>query len=136
MKISVLPDKPDSLRFLTDNFDFRQWENHTSAIGKKCSFTLDKVPTEVPREYEQVIGLTRLGFGFRNDGNTRTGRESSKLFLVHLRDTFEILRTKIAKLQDDVAFGRCTVAHNLLSRRPQFSKESRQFGTMLSHRIA
>src|SRR5207247_8547167 len=90
----------------------------------------------MPGEYEQVVGLPRFDFCFRNNRDTRTRRELSKFLFVHLADTLQIIGAKITELQDDVTFGRSTVADNFFSCRPQFTKQGLQFGTMLVDGIA
>ena len=69
-----------------DDFERGQRENQFPAAAEEGLFPLDDIRAEVPRQNQEVVRLEGVRFGFGNNRDVRTRRETAEFILVHFRD--------------------------------------------------
>src|ERR1039458_9700312 len=133
-KVPSCPSAPMISEVRTsDGVDFRQPEHQFAAAFEKGRLALDHVGLEMPRHDHQKIRVAGVAFGFGNDGDFGAGRVTAKLVGIHFQDGRQQFRRDVAKLQDDVALGRSSIAEGELAVALDFRQPRRKLFAVRVH---
>src|SRR5438270_4581505 len=110
----------------SNDFNLGERKDELAAVGEELLLARDNAVLEMPGEHQEVIGLHRARLRLGNDRNVRPRRERAELVFIDLGDGFDEIRADAAELQDDIAFGRGTVAKNALAVVLEGAKEPRE----------
>src|SRR4051795_12927200 len=97
---------------ISDDLDLWEWKDHPPAAGQEFGLAANDPVTKMPGQNQEIVWLHRTCLSFRNDRNTRTGRERTELVFVDLGNAGDEIGTDAAELQQNVAFGGGAIAHD------------------------